>query len=811
MIEPEEPAEPEEPVQTNGFDEYFENNGFTIARKGRHIIMQSHRNDEQQRAFLQSVRDQRLEIEALIPSQVEEVLNILRKYDPFDILANVSLRNSIINPEEFKEYELDINPAYTEYVALLCLTLPYESFEVEQHRSIPPGLIDDIQDKVQSLYQNQALFLAFKNVNPERLDTLGADERFRFLTLMELLLVRYPDYHHHLVEDLHGIFSPLSNEMDNTLGFNIDDAILILNTIGDLISIKLNEKRGEAIRGARELRKAVKNYRRRKKIKQILSKYPRDLLENLAKEKPSVSAKRIQYSAIAFTFDQIGLAFSFTVKELGEETGLDPERVSAFLQKFSIRFGEVDLFFRIPAPTYPLMRKPFINRGDRYICPVINSAYWAIRPAIEGFWNPQSKTKITSGDSIWQIYLKSRANYLESTSIACLARGLKFSTAYQNLKYDVVNDKGEKIETELDGLITLDNALFLIEAKSGSLSLPARRGAPSVKEDLTKLVEEAYLQALRASNYITNSETPVFRLHDGSELVLEKNKYNDIFLITVSLDDLDTFVTNTYLLKEFGLLRSDNQYPWAVALANLRVISEISEFSSQFVHYIKRRLHINELGWVNAHDELDWFGHYLLEGLYFDHLKKNHDEKFVYNLLSYSWIFDDYYFYITGQRKTPVDKPSQTMPAIMRQVLTELDNKHDNGYLRVACCLLDMSSESREELFNAVQILQKKTLKDREIHSITMPFIDGDFGFAYFICPSEFRHTFPDHFIRYSILKKYQTKLYRWVTIGCISDTPSWVDYFVVVEGQWAFNEDLDADSKRLLEPWPGNGQEDIV
>ena len=115
---------------------------------------------------------------------------------------------------------------------------------------------------------------------------------------------------------------------------------------------------------------------------------------------------------------------------------------------------------------------------------------------------------------------------------------------------------------------------------------------------------------------------------------------------------------------------------------DLTVISEIVEFSSQFVHYIQRRLRPIELGWVNAHDELDWFGHYLLEGLYFDDLKENKDEDFIYNLLSYSWIFDDYYFYVTGPLQTPVKKPAQRMPKLMREILAELDKHHDYGYLK---------------------------------------------------------------------------------------------------------------------------------
>lgn len=328
-----------------------------------------------------------------------------------------------------------------------------------------------------------------------------------------------------------------------------------------------------------------------------------------------------------------------------------------------------------------------------------------------------------------------------------------------------------------------------------------------MKDDVERLVEEAYTQALRAKNYIQTSDKPIFRLSDGQEIVIDKSKHYEIYLITVFLDDLSVFVANTNLLRDLGFLQGD-KYPWAVSLIDLRVISEIVEFSSQFVHYIQRRLHLIELGWVNAHDELDWFGHYLLEGLYFDNLKENKDEDFIYNLLFHSWIFDDYYFHVTGKRETPVEKPTQRMPKLMQKILAELDMHHDYGYLKTACSLMDMSGKSRTDLFKGCEKLRKKTQQDREIHSITLTFIDGSFGFAFFFTPFEQRNRFPNYIANYSMLKKYQTKFYRWVSIACITDTPGWVDYFIVMEGVWEFNEQLEKGTKEFLQPWSENTKE---
>lgn len=790
----------------DSYDEAFEGPGFFMARKGRHILMQGTATPEEHKSILEAIRDSREEAGEDIHAKIREIENLIQDHDPLDIIARMSLRNSNFDAENFKEWKLEINPAFTEYIALLCLTQPYASFHFQNPQPITPEFIEDLQEKVKDLFQAETMNLVFKDIDPDKPDRTALD-RLHVFTLLESLVVRYAAYHHHLVETLIGIFSPLKTEMEDSLGFNISDAIGIMEGIDGIRFLKLSQRWAEATEYEQKLQKAVKDYRHRKPDMQFTTEFPEDLLEKLTKEKSKVSKKMIRNMVTGWTFYALGDTVSFTVEELAGLTQLPSEKVAAFLDRFSLSFEGVEERYRRPAPTHPLMRKPFVKHDDQYLCPVPQSAYWAIRPEIENLWNPQSKTSIVKDDVIWQKYQKARADYVEKTAIQYLNDALKFATSYQGVKYDLEDEKGEKVEAELDGLVILDTAIFLVEAKSGTLTEQARRGAKmGMKDDVERLVEEAYTQALRAKNYIQASDRPTFRSQDGKEIVIDKSKHNEIYLITVSLDDLSVFVTNTNVLRELGFLQG-GEYPWAVSLMDLKVISEIVEFSSQFVHYIQRRLHLIELGWVNAHDELDWFGHYLMEGLYFDDLKENKDDNFIYNLLSYSWIFDDYYFYVTGQRQTPVDKPIQEMPKLMHEILAELDRHHDYGYLKTACSLMEMSSESRTDLIKACEKLRKKTQKDREIHSITMTFDDGSFGFAYYFTPYEKKSQFPNRIADYSLLKHYQTKFFRWVTIACITDTPGWVDYFIVIEGVWEFNEQLEKAVQERLQPLVDKGK----
>jgi len=88
--------------------------------------------------------------------------------------------------------------------------------------------------------------------------------------------------------------------------------------------------------------------------------------------------------------------------------------------------------------------------------------------------------------------------------------------------------------------------------------------------------------------------------------------------------------------------------------------------------------------------------------------------------------FDDYYFYVTGQRKTPVPKPTQSMPETMRQMLTELESYRPLRYLDIACAFLDMSFTTREDFVNTFVQQRQRTLQDQQLYDSTFHFEHKD-------------------------------------------------------------------------------------
>ena len=65
---------------------------------------------------------------------------------------------------------------------------------------------------------------------------------------------------------------------------------------------------------------------------------------------------------------------------------------------------------------------------------------------------------------------------------------------------------------------------------------------------------------------------------------------------------------------------------------------------------------------MEAHDELDWVGHYIKDGLYFDFYFDQPDAPDVFRLLSYTEPIDTWYFSRAGLLSKSVPRPAQALP-----------------------------------------------------------------------------------------------------------------------------------------------------
>ena len=130
------------------------------------------------------------------------------------------------------------------------------------------------------------------------------------------------------------------------------------------------------------------------------------------------------------------------------------------------------------------------------------------------------------------------------------------------------DDQGNLCQYELDGLILYDQVLILLEAKAGSVSPAARRGAPSLEEDLKQLLGKGHEQASRAKAYLESDQEVVFQPTTGEKVVLRLGDFSRVIEIVVTLDSIAAIVTEWENLTQ-PQAKTHSSYRWSVELLDL--------------------------------------------------------------------------------------------------------------------------------------------------------------------------------------------------------------------------------------------------
>jgi hypothetical protein len=767
--------------------------GIRIERHGRFIHLDTRRSESEHKEILAALASLRPTLEKSIPQEAEQLRKQFRDYNSFDIIANVSFTNLFVDPEKYKEYAHEGLQFIVEYITLLCLMDDFSEGGNPLEQG-PPD-IKAIQNAAREILSDTLLYMAAKRADPNNLTPPTPLETFQYHSFSRNLVVRNPGYSHHQIEILRNLYSfePVKNWMRSSLGFEIEDVISFVEAIEKIMNGRISERRKQAIDSEKQLRREVRLFRKGK-LKD--GEYPEHVLSELAKLSEKEMFRKIKYLLTTWIFFGLGTTFSFTAEELAEKSGKSVDICKKFLRCFSIGFGEVPQDFMWPSPTHPLRLRPIVHHNGRYLCPATALLLWGTKTALEELLDPRSPRAVNKDGRIWERYQKHRADNLVSEGVRLLSEILKHGESYQKLKYKFAED-GQFKEYDLDGLMLYDTCAFLVEGKAGRLTEPAQRGAADrMISDLKKLLVESHERAARAEKYISTSEEPVFQLPDRQTLKIDKSNLNTFFLVSLTLDPLDTFAPVLYQVAELGIF-GEGKLPWAVCLLDLKVIRELMEFPSQFMHYLNRRLRINELANTEAYDELDWLGYYFLEGLYFEDISKSGIDKF--QLLSYTTAMDDYFMYQTGERVTPAPKPSQPMPELFKQIILELEDKHPLGYSEIICTLLDMDSRTRNRFTKWFERSRRKTKQDGKMHDFTFTLSDMDTGITVMTCRDLHPKEFESRLQSYCQLKKYQLRRKRWVAIGSHVRLLGLVQFWGFAGAPWEY----DAEMEELIKVLP--------
>ncbi len=710
---------------------------FTIERIGRNTIYKSNLSKKEHIENIQRIKDNRPKHKKEIDDKITRLIEIIETYDPFLLMQKIVSDYKISNLEDYKESEEKRLEVFIEYAQSLIVSC--KKYGWDQSPS------DEIFEEFSKLIK-EVVFDTVWYFGSEFADNYSDDpdtkkkEEIRFKSIMRFLIQRGDSFESHDEEMINDLFVKHSNFFETHFKLTYHQIIKGIYSIKQSINDNLNAQLQVMI----ELKKSHKIFcdwaPKQKEINTI------EELKETFNKLPEVKKNHERAAKLQPKENYMIINPSNKI----------PENL---LDLFSTELGNNEMFLQFNKcwviNDSIINEKPLIKHQNKYYCffyPILGRN---IRQILE------SMIKEKDEEYFAEYYLKrGRDSYLENKATMYFQDIFPNAKIFQNLKYRI-----NKEEFETDIIVEFDRNLLIIEAKANALKLSSRRGSlVAIKTDSKKILKKAYEQAIRTRNYIQNTENAKFTSKDGREITIDSNNFENIYLVNVTLDKLDFLATELDDMKIFGLNKSDNWF-WSVYLNDLRIISELVEFPSEFLLYLDRRLQVIEHQFHSS-DELDYFMFFLEQGLYFESEDLLGINKFV--PYGYTDKLDRYYFFKEGSVSSG-DKPILNISEDYRDLILAIESTGKEYFSTVSTLLLNLSEEGRIDILENLNKISEQLKLDNQSHNFTLPISELNIGFTFCIGYSEDYFT-NDKLEKYCRTKMEQLKVDSWVVIKFIKE-----------------------------------------
>jgi hypothetical protein len=456
--------------------------------------------------------------------------------------------------------------------------------------------------------------------------------------------------------------------------------------------------------------------------KKIIEKYNAAFPENVRIEGTAIEEiwtqagkKKRNLVGMLFTHADLKLEriYSFTLEDAQSflKTKVSDEVLERLLDQLSYQFGDLKDFDKEHIVLgNPVLSRPFIHVAKRSYF----SAVWGIMPHIA---LDVLEDLVWDDESMRNTYTKAKADFLE------LEIERLFRTAFPNASVhrgSLWTDKQTGQDYENDLTVVLDNFALVVEAKSGVVSDPARRGAPKrLFETLRELIEEPSEQALRFINYLErNLEEHSFKTKRGSTNVIDSRKVKYYIPLGVTLSHLGFISSNLKSLINAKVVNKQlEELAPSISLTDLEAIFELLPLEIQKIHYFARRREF-EAHMKYTGDELDLLGFYLDNGFNIGDTEYARD--LVMNMCLKSKELDPY-FIGTSEGKSVV-KPELAMTEWWKDLLLTISDKKTEGWVETGFILLNSTKEDQakfEGMFKKLMLRIKQGKADK-LHNWVM-------------------------------------------------------------------------------------------
>jgi hypothetical protein len=681
-----------------------------MERFGRFIRSRNVSTPEQHLELLKKLKESHHAIESDLEREVAVLQQLVMRYDPVEVMHRAAyiVLTLFIKYRSESEY-LEDEPYFLPTIEYLQYLISRSETKTDGPAPTEAEFQERWQQGVKVLMTTQSYLLT----RPTLTTPPSAIDELRFVIDQRRLMVRVRRYPLFLADYLRTSLLPYAPQIKELYGVGIDEVI------GELQKVDEHQKSG-----------VIDRYREAMSLTLSLMAKLREKGHTIGPDESEEDHRRAQEALDSDEFRQLhadvqaqlGRTFTAALFDITDLTALP----TALLSLLSVTPGETILTHLTgpdhddlsPLSTSVLHYKPFLHVNGRFY-----SFYHS------GF---EDRLAEIVEDEIFRrrpgqlpAMAKKRSDLLEAEAISLLTSVVTHDFALQNVYYPNPDQPGSL--AELDGLVGVDDLLFLIEVKAGGFSTAASRGAPkSVVQELQDLIGEGQRQSERAEKYIRSNPDVAFFDESGKNerCRIRLDSFRRIFRIVITKEDLGWVGARLAILSVLDPALTTS-LAWHIAIDDLRAVADLFKRDEiRFANYLEQRLRAGEEPVLSQNDEIEHIALYNKMNSYHDLPVKGVD-RFIFDP---SYMRDiDYYFMEKSAGGNPV-VPTQAIPPKIQALIRALQSSHLAGRFEAGSIVLSMSGAARREFANSLDQLEVRRRAGKQ-PTIRLPFSEG-FGLS---------------------------------------------------------------------------------
>lgn len=592
------------------FDESYQLGNITLGRKDNVVSIESKFGTGDTKDFRKNAKKNLSSVKKDFENKLKEIEElILKDHDPLDVLAFVTTKNLLTDPETYTESSFKGIQLLPETVQNIVLKNDLEKYTGSNREDI--GKFQEMTLDLRSKLNSYIFTMAFA-----RDDLNLAEGEVFFHVISNFLWVRGDAYPQHYREIASELFSKINDTLKKK-GYSIDEYWATVDEIDGRIKYNFNEP----------IKKLHQEHAKFMKFSDIELKKGTPPNEIISKYR-QVAQERIK--SLGSDFEKLREIMFKGCFEIKIKGGINQK----LMDLLSMEFGE-NRPWNNPLDMSDIAIKPIIKANKKYYCFLTPHLTRNVIPIIESQLTQRDRDEI----AYWDI----KGDYFETKTIQLLNEVIR-GKAYSGLTYPKDN--------EIDGIIVLDDIVFLIEVKGKKKRVIA--GVSDIlkltKDDFKAHVVDAFNQTKRAYDHIQSRDEVEFKdKHGNIALKIRKDAIKKVYRIIVCLENFSKLALDLNLIKAWipDLMKVD-EYPWIVNIYDLIIISDLMEKNTAaFITYLNERLKVAESSTLEAIDEIDFLGYFFEYGN-LERLKKLKPANSAL-IIGFSEGIDRWYSYLRGE------------------------------------------------------------------------------------------------------------------------------------------------------------------